>query len=166
MKLGLLGKKASEKFIPDVFFNVKREVQETLLSGLLQSDGFITVWPKKKPKKAVYGWRLSSRKLAEGILTIFRQWGTFPFWGVSQIKAHLKKDGKIIKPNFESYDLLISTISYLTQTKKVWEGHKDAFKLESYLKRVSENKIIGKYIREISEDFVAFKVKKIKEIEG
>ena len=166
-QLGLLGKKAQEKFIPDIFFNVKKEVQESLLEGLLQSDGFITVWQKRdKARKAIYGWRLSSQKLIEGILTIFRQWGIFPSYSVSQNKDHLRKDGKIIKSNFKSYDLSISTVDYLLQTKNVWKNHKDARKLKKYLESVSYKKVVGKYIKPISQDFVGLKVREVQEVKN
>lgn len=166
IKLGLLGKKCNEKFIPDIFFNVKREIQEDLLEGLLHSDGFITVWPKGKAKKAIYGWRLSSQRLIQGILTIFRQWGIFPAYTVCQTKDHFRRDGKIIRSNFKSYDLSISTVEYLLKTEKVWTGHKDAQKLKNYLKKVDYKKVIGKYIKPISQDFVGLKVKKIKKLKN
>ncbi|MGB4253502.1 MAG: ATP-binding protein, partial [Minisyncoccales bacterium] len=166
-QLGLLGKKAEEKFIPDIFFNVKKEIQEGLLQGLLQSDGFITVWQKKNNiRKAIYGWRLASQKLIEGTLTIFRQWGIFPSYSVSQGKDHLRKDGKIIRSNFKFYDLAISTVDYLLQTKNVWEGHKDAQKLENYFKKVNYKKAVGKNIQPISQDFVGLPVKEVKEIKN
>ena len=166
MKFGLLGKRCNEKFIPNTFFNVKREIQEALLEGLLQSDGFITVWPKVKPRKAIYGWRLSSQRLIEGILTIFRQWGIFPAYSISQGKEHLRNDGRIIRSNFKSYDLSISTVQYLLKTKNIWQNHKDAIKLHDYLKKVNYKKVIGKYIQPISRDFVGLKVKEVKQIKN
>jgi DNA gyrase subunit B len=167
-KFGLLEKKCNKKFIPDVFFNVKREIQEVLLRGLLESDGFITVWQSKKTgrTKAIYGWRISSQKLIEGILTIFRQWGVFPAYGISQSKEHLRKDGKIIRSNFKSYDLSISTVQYLLETKHIWKSHKDAKKLEDYLKKVNYRKVIGKYLQPISADFVGLKVKEVRKIKN
>jgi len=166
--LGLLGKKCNEKFIPGVFFNVKKEIQESLLKGLLQSDGFITVWQRKKDKgtKAIYGWRLSSQKLIEGILTIFRQWGFFPAYTISQSKEHYRKDGRIIRSNFKSHDLSISTVEYLLETKNIWKYHKDSKKLFHYLKRVNYKKVIGKHIQPISQDFVALKAREIKKIKN
>jgi len=168
MQLGILAKKAPQKFIPNIFFNTKKEIQESLLKGLLQSDGFITVWKNKKTgrTKAIYGWRLSSQKLIEGILTIFRQWGLFPAYSISQNKDHQSKDGKIIKSNFKSHDLSISTVEYLLETKNIWQGHKDAKKIESYLKKVNYKKIIGKSVQPISDDFVGLKVIEIKEIKN
>ena len=159
-QLGLLGKKAPEKFIPDVFFNVKREIQESLLKGLLESDGFITV----SKDKAIYGWRLSSKKLALGIITICRQLGLFPLYGVYKNKDHLRKDGKVIRSNFDSHDVSISTIQYFLETKNVWQDHKDADKLSKYLTK--ERTTIGKQIEIISPDFVALKVREVKEIKN
>ena len=164
--LGILGKRANEKFIPDILFNTKREIQEALLEGLLGSDGFITVWSKKKARKAIYGWRLSSQKLIYGILTILRQWGIFPAYGEYQNKAHLRKDGKLIKSNFPSFDLSISTVEYFKKTENIWKFHKDADKLREYLKQVNYKKITGKDLKEISSDFICLKVKKTKEIKN
>ncbi|MDI6602809.1 MAG: ATP-binding protein [Patescibacteria group bacterium] len=165
-KLGLLEKRIYQKFIPNIFFNTKREIQTALLRGLLQSNGFITVWPEEKPTKVIYGWRLSSQKIIEGILTIFRQWGIFPSYSISKGKNHLRQDGKVIRSNFRSYNLSISTVPYLLETKNVWESHKDAWKLEDYLKKVNYKKVIGKYIQPISSDFVGLKVREIKQIKN
>ncbi len=166
LKLGLLGKKANQKFIPDIFFNVKREHQESLLRGLLQSDGFITVWPKEKVRKAIYGWRLSSLEMIEGILTILRQMGIFPQYGIYQEKDHLRKDGKVIRSNFKSYDLSVSTVDYLIKTKNIWKDHKDAPKLDRYLSVANHKRATGKKIQSISSDFVTLKVKEVTEVKN
>jgi len=165
-ELGLLKKKCNEKFIPNVFFNVEKGIQESLIEGLLHSDGFITVWPKHKPRKAIYGWRLSSKKLIQGIMTIFRQWGIFPAYSISKSKDHFRKDGKLIHSNFKSYDLSVSTVEYLIKTKNVWLNHKDGGKLEKYLKKVNYKKVIGKYLKSISQDFVGLKVRDIKKVKN
>lgn len=165
-ELGLLKKKCNEKFIPNVFFNVEKGVQEFLIEGLLHSDGFITVWPKYKPRKAIYGWRLSSEKLIQGIMTIFRQWGIFPAYSVSKSKDHLRKDGKLIRSNFKSYDLSVSTVEYLLETKNVWLNHKDSLKLEEYLKKVNYKKLIGKYLQSIPQDFIGLKVRSIEKVKN
>jgi len=164
MKLGLLGKKAPEKFIPDVFFNTKKEIQENLLRGLLQSDGFITVWPDKKPAKIIYGWRMSSKKVIQGIITIFRQWGIFPAYGESNNKDHSRKDGVMIKSNYKARDVSISAVPYLIETKNIWQGHKDAYKLEKYLKKADYRKVTGKYVKEINKDFVGLRIREKRKI--
>lgn len=167
-KLGLLGKKCNEKFIPNIFFNVKKEVQDALLRGLLQSDGFITVWTSKKTgrTKSIYGWQLSSEELIKGILTIFRQRGIFSGFSVRKNKDHRRKDGVMIKSNFNSYNLTISTVDYLMQTEDIWKGHKDADKLIKYFKKVDCKKLIGKFVQPISNDFVGLKVRSIEKIKN
>jgi len=166
--LGILGKKCNEKFIPDIFFNVKENIQMALLRGLLESDGFITVWrgKDKRSVKAVYGWRVSSPKLIEGMLAILRQLGIFPAYTKSKTNEHLRADGEVIRSNFPSHDLLISTVEYILRTKNIWQHHKDAAKLEDYLKRVNLKKIIGKRIYPISGDFVGLKVREVRKIKN
>ena len=165
MKLGLLGKKCNQKFIPDIFFNATKEIQESLLKGLLQSDGFITVWKKEDiTHKAIYGWRVSSEKLASGMTTILRQFGIFPAYTISKPgKDHYYK-GRLIKSNFNSYDVSVSTLGYLKDTSNVWKGHKDAFKLDDHIKDRIGKKNMKKDIQEISNDFVGLKVKNIEKI--
>jgi len=135
---------------------------------LLQSDGYITVWTSEKTgkTKAIYGWRLSSKKLIQGVLTIFRQLGVFPAYGVNQAKDHLRKDGRIIKSNYKSYDLSISSVPYLISTKNIWKNHKDAKKLENYLEKVNHKRVRGKDIKVISPDFVALKVREVNRIKN
>jgi DNA gyrase subunit B len=157
----LLGKKSFEKFIPDVFFNVKPEIQKALLRGLLESDGFIIV----SKGKAVYGFHTSSRDLAEGIITIFRQLGIFPSYIIQKNKDHYS-NGKLIRSNHLSYSVYVSTIDYLKKTKDVWQFHKSAKKLEDYLKKTNKDKSLGKYkfIKKISKDTVAIPVREINKI--
>jgi DNA gyrase subunit B len=157
----LLGKKSFEKFIPDVFFNVKPEIQKALLRGLLESDGFIIV----SQSKALYGFHISSRDLAEGIITIFRQLGIFPSYTIRKNKDYYSK-GRLIRSNHPSYSVYISTIDYLKKTKDIWQFHKSAKKLKDYLKKTKEDNPLGKYkfIKKISKDLVAIPVREIKKI--
>jgi DNA gyrase subunit B len=160
---GLLNKKSFEKFIPDIFFNVKPKIQKALLRGLLESDGFIIVG--KNYSKAVYGFNLSSRDLAEGIITIFRQLDIFPSYVIKKNKNHYW-NGKLVKSNHLSYSVYISTIDYLEKTKDIWKSHKSAKKLLDYFKKVKKDKTLGKdkFIKKISKDFVAIPVKEVKRI--
>ncbi len=166
-ELGLLGKKCNEKFVPEVFFNVKKEIQEALLKGLLQSDGFITVWqsPKNNRITARYGWKLSSPELIQGILTIFRQLGMFAGYSVVEPKHHVR-NGKIFRSNFKSYCATISIIDYFLQTKNIWQEHKSASKLEEYVKNADMVRARGKQTKVISNDFVGLEVKAVKQIKN
>jgi DNA gyrase subunit B len=158
---GLFNKKSFEKFIPDVFFNVKPNIQKALLGGLLESDGFIIV----SKNKAVYGFHTSSRDLAEGIITIFRQLGIFPSYTIHKNKDHYSK-GKLIKSNHLSYSVYISNIEYFQKTKEIWESHKSAEKLKKYINKVKDNKSLrkSKFIKEISKDLVILPVREVKKI--
>jgi len=161
-ELGLLGKRANEKFIPDIFFNAKKEIKEALLKGLLQSDGFITVW---KNRTVRYGWKLSSKDLIQGVLTLFRQLGIFASYSVRQEKDHIR-NGIVFRSNFKFYGAEVTTIDYLLKTKGVWREHKDADKLEKYLKNADMTQAKGKKLREISKDFVGLEIKEVKKIKN
>jgi len=167
-ELGLLGKKGNEKFIPDIFFNAKKEIKEALLAGLLDSDGFITVWRSKETSKtkAIYGWQMSSDKIIQGISVILRQDGVFANYSQRKQQPHLRKDGVLIKPRFDSFNLSVSTVEFLEQTKNIWQSHKDGQKLTDYLAEVKPDKIIGKRLVAISDNFVGLKVKSVKKIES
>jgi DNA gyrase subunit B len=158
---GLFNKKSFEKFIPDIFFNVKPNIQKALLRGLLESDGFIIV----SKNKAVYGFHTSSRDLAEGIITIFRQLGIFPSYTIHKNKDHYSK-GKLIKSNHLSYSVYISNIEYFQKTKEIWGSHKSAEKLKKYIKKVKDKKSFrtSKFIKEISKDLVILPVREVKKI--
>jgi DNA gyrase subunit B len=160
-EFNLLGKKSFEKFIPDIFFNVKPEIQKALLRGLLESDGFIIV----SKSKAIYGFHTSSRDLAEGIITIFRQLGIFPSYSIHKNKDHYL-NGKLVRSNHLSYSVYISTIDYLKKTKDIWKSHKSAKKLFDYLKNVKVDKSLGKnkFIKKISRNLVALPVREVKKI--
>lgn len=167
-ELGLFRKRAHEKLIPDVFFNVKPEIQIALLRGLLESDGFITVWSspaRPRAVKAIYGWRLSSRDLAEGITTLFRQMGFFPAYSVTQNKDRAY-NGVLIRSNHQSFDVSISTVEYLQGTKELWGRHKDAVKLKRYLHHRATTQGYGKkrFIKNLSDDFVLLPVRSVERV--
>ncbi|MBL7159887.1 hypothetical protein ISS85_05400 [Candidatus Microgenomates bacterium] len=173
--LGLLNKKAFEKFIPDVFFNSKDKIRQSLLEGLLHSDGYIIVWPKKakkkgRGKKAIFGHCTTSYQLANGIVFLYRQLGILPSFSKGWSKTHTLKNGKIVKPNWPRYDVCISTYDYLCKTYNIWKKHKRAKALKTYLDNVDLKRCVGKYkyghsILPISKDFIAIKVKDTKKVD-
>ena len=170
--LGLLNKKAFEKFIPDIFFNTKNNIRQALLRGLLHSDGHIIVSTQqikdRKKIKAIFGHTTTSSKLANGIVFLYRQLGILPSFGKRWGKSHIS-NGKIFKSNWPRYDIHISTYDYLCKTYNIWKNHKRASKLKSYLDNINLDKCVGKYkygrsILSISKDFLAIRVKNIKKI--
>ncbi|MBU4369719.1 DNA gyrase subunit B [Patescibacteria group bacterium] len=170
--LGLLNKKAFEKFIPDIFFNAKNNIRQALLEGLLHSDGHIIVSTQRikdrKKIKAIFGHTTTSSKLANGIVFLYRQLGILPSFGERLGKSHISS-GKVFKSNWPRYDIHVSTYDYFCKTYNIWKNHKRARKLKSYLDNINLDKCVGKYkygrsILSISKDFLAIKVKNIKKI--
>lgn len=156
--LGLYKKRNFQKFIPDLFFNVKPSIQKALLRGLLESDGYIIV----SGRKAIFGYTTASKKMAEGIVSLYRQLGIFPnFLTRNDKKGHFYQD-KMIKSNSTRYDVSISTVDQLRKTKKIWQSHKNALKLSDYIKKT--RRFYRKEVLSISKDFVGLKVSKVEKI--
>ncbi|NIO22594.1 MAG: helix-turn-helix domain-containing protein [Candidatus Aenigmarchaeota archaeon] len=164
--LGLLGKRAHEKLVPDIFYNVRRNVQEALLRGLLQSDGHIILWKGKKCRqKILIGHTTTSKRLAENILIIYRQLGIFAAFSERiQAGSHMY-NGKLIQNRHRRYDINITTNSYLRSLKNVWKDHKNSRPLEMYLSSL-HTKERGKGFKKLSKDFVMLKVKEMKKIKS
>jgi DNA gyrase subunit B len=156
-KFGLYSKKAHEKFIPNIFYNVKEDVQKSLLKGLLQSDGYIVTDDKSK---ALIGHCTISKKLAEGIICIYRQLGLLPSITERPVNAFSSKK----KTDKIRYDVSITTKDSLIKTKDIWLEHKNSYKLKEYLRKIKSDKCYGKRIAKISDDFIGLKVKQIKKV--
>src|SRR3989344_7866261 len=152
MHLDLLDKKTSTKFIPNYFFNCKEEIQHSLLAGLLHTDGYIL------PKEFRLQHSTISKKLAEGILTIYRQLGILASFNI-------KKEQNGDRKSQKSY-LITIRYSELKKIKEIWKEHKRAKDLENFLKRITKNQEDTRQdIIKISSDLLAIKIKKIEEIE-
>ena len=155
-KLGLLDKKAKDKFIPDLFFNVDSKIQFAFLEGLLHSDGHLIVNKAKSGKiKAIFGFTTISEDLANGILFLFRQNSIFP-----RINERMPEE----RARHIRYTIDISTFDYLSKCTDIWKNHKFSDKLKNYLNNIDKSKLVGKYLMPVSEDFFAIKVKEINKI--
>ncbi len=152
-KLGLLGKKGHEKFIPNLFFNVNDTIQYALLRGLLESDGYII----NSKGKVLFGHCTTSKILADNILFIYKQQGIFP-----AISSRLPK----IRARLMRYDVMVSRKEQIEKMKRVWEGHKNSERLLSYL-RDYQSKMRNKVqsIFPINRDFMAIRVNEIRKVE-
>ncbi|MDP2924096.1 MAG: DNA gyrase subunit B [Candidatus Omnitrophota bacterium] len=159
--LGLLSKKAHEKFIPDEFFNVKEPVQRALLRGLIESDGYITVEKARccgrGGSRRVVGYSTVSVRLAQGLIYILRQMGIFPALVRQWPKPHTYKS-KIIKSNYEKIDVYISSKEQVLATQDVWQNHKDADRLTGWLSSANTRGNWGKPIIPINKDCVGLRV--------
>lgn len=160
-KLGLYKKKSFEKFIPDIFFNVKKEIQEFLLKGLLQSDGYII----SHKSKTIFGYHNSSYRLMNDLVVMFRQLNLFPSVSEIEPKTHTSKDITFIG-NYISYSINISGVKDLKKTENIWKGHKSDYKIISHFDNLTRTPPKKKYILDINDDFVGLKVVDIKKIDG
>jgi len=165
--LGLLNKKAHEKFIPDEFFNVEPPVQKALLKGLLESDGYITVGRSKNKKygdRRVVGYTTTSERLAQNLIYILRQLGIFPSVSRQWPKPH-SYNGKIIKSNYEKIDVCVSAKEQIAAIQDVWSGHKYAYKLQERLSSAHKQGRRGKEFVLISPQCIGLRVNSIEKID-
>ena len=164
---GLFQKKSYEKFIPCCFYNVKPSVQRALISGLLESDGYIVVGRSKRKRygdRKVLGFCTSSQQLAQGIICILRQLGIFPSISRQRPKEHLL-NGRICRSNYDKFDVCISAKDQIQSISDVWQLHKDAGKLKDWLASKHRRGQWGKKIISINNDFVALEVKAVREVD-
>ena len=162
---GLYGKKANEKFVPNIIFNLKKDLQVSFLEGLLHSDGFAYVGKTRgKNGKPIFGHSTTSKILAEGIVFLYRQMGVLPSIIKSRAKDHLYKN-ILIKSNYDSYNVMIGSVEQLIKTNDIWKNHKNASVLTNHLSIVNkgENR---RYVIDVNEDFQGVKVLSIKKIEN
>ena len=160
---GLYKKHAHEKFIPNIVFNLKEELQQAFLEGLLHSDGFAFVGKSHGVEgKIVFGHSIVSKKLAEGIVFLYRQLGMLPSVIVQRPREHYYKN-KLIKSNYDKYDILIGSIWQVKKGYKIWINHKNADQLKRFIGKStkSENR---RHIIDVNNDFQAIKVLNVEEV--
>jgi DNA gyrase subunit B len=158
-KFGLYSKKSYDKFIPNIFYNLEEDVQKSLLKGLLQSDGYIITGDKSK---ALIGHCTISKKLADGIICIYRQLGLLP--SIIERPATAFNSNK--KTSKIRYDVSITTNDNLLKAKDIWLEHKNSYKLKEYLRKIKSDKCYGKRVIKISDDFIGLKVEQIKKVKS
>jgi DNA gyrase subunit B len=160
-KLGLERKKASEKFVPDILYNVAKSQQIAFLRGLLQSDGSIVIGRKNK---AVLDHANVSKKLMEGIVFLYRQLGILPSIVHGKGRDHYHNN-ILIRANYKKYDVLVGSIEQLKKAEEIWKGHKNTDKLLKFIDNAQ--KTYGrKHVVEVNDDFQAVKVLKVEEVKS
>jgi len=112
-KLGLLNKKHSEKFVPDLFFNVKTEIQKSFLRGIFDSSDS----------------KIQSKDLVEGIIVILRQIKILPYIKILKDKNKIfykvlinenQKKSKKEKKTFKKFVLLAIKSNKKIKSKEKW----------------------------------------------
>ncbi len=161
--LGLNGKYAYNKFVPNAIFNLNKNLQIEFLKGLMQSDGFAFVGKSRgKMSKPVCGHSTTSKKLMEGVVFLYRQLGILPSIIKMRPKNHYYKN-VLIKSNYDVHNILIGSVKQLKKAKPVWKDHKNAYKLINYIKKVRYG-TDRRYVINVNKDFQAVKVLNIEKI--
>jgi len=161
--LGLHGKKASKKFIPNIIFNLNKDLQVSFLKGLLHSDGYAYIGKRRgKESKPIYGHCTSSEKLMQGLVFLYRQLGILPSVITSRAKDHYYND-VLIKANTDKYDIIIGSIKQLEKTRDIWKDHKNALVLDKYISLVKKG-ANRRYVVDVNKDFQAVKVLSVNKI--
>ena len=127
-KLGLLGKKSNNKFIPKQFKYASIRDRYSLIQGLMDTDGYIS-----KDGKMYY--TTISSELAEDTAFVIRSLGGVV--SITKKKGEYKKDGVFIRCN-DCYELYIS-----------YRNSQKFFRLERKLSRSKGNKTICKRVKSI-----------------
>ncbi len=163
MYLGLNGKYAHDKFVPNEIFNLSKDLQIEFLKGLMQSDGFAFVGKSRgKKNKPVCGHSTISKKLMEGIVFLYRQLGILPSIIKHRNKNHYYMD-VLIKSNYDSYNILIGSVAQLKKAKPIWQDHKNHKALDKFIKNTTRpgNR---KFVIDMNNDFQAVKVLDVKKV--
>ncbi len=151
-KLDLYNKRVYNKFIPNIFFNLKKSIQYKLLEGHLHTDGYILPSESRLQHSSI------SKELIVGLLNMYRQLGIFPSYNVRQANK---------KNNRNSRESYILTIRYneLKKIKAIWKRHKRAKLLEKELTKLKRDyEFKRKDLFKVSHDLYAIKIKDIKKV--
>ncbi len=163
---GLLGKKSFEKFVPGAILSANRPVQEAFLAGLLASDGTIVVGnttARGNTGKVYIGHCTSSRALADGIVTIYRQLGVFPS-RTERLPSTHTSGGRQYQANHVRHDILVSGEQQFRALKPIWEDHKNAGRLTAYLNGVQGGGRAMRKLRHLGGDIVGLPIQRVQEV--
>jgi len=165
-KFGLLGKKSYEKFVPPEILSAKRKIQEAFLRGYLESDGSIIVKEYKNKKTVRITFTTASEELKNDITILFRQLGIFPGLSSRISKDHPRKDGVIISSKRIGYLINVDGVDQLRKIENIWKFHKNAPKLEKYLRKFRLNYANPVYKKTKAGEGVLLPITSIKKIKS
>jgi DNA gyrase subunit B len=161
-KLGLLGNKSFDKFIPSEILSAKRHIQKAFLRGYLESDGCIIVKKYKNKDTVRLSFTTASSMLKDDVTVLLRQLSVFPSITTRLSRDHFRKDGVLISSKRPGYIISISGIAQIESLKEIWEFHKSAVKLNAYLNKAKRWK--SPYEKKLVGDAVLLPITSIKEI--
>ncbi len=134
------------KKIPDIIFNLSKEMQLEFLRGYFLGDGTIS-------KNGIY-FTTTSKDLANQILYLLQSHGVIA--GVSERKPKLTNLNDKIKQKNTSYIISITQKKYLINLKRIWESHRNSFYLNK--KIMSNFPSVNTKFETISDDLIALEV--------
>lgn len=105
LNLGLKHQTALNKRIPEKFFNADKQTVKSLLQGLFDSDGGISL--NKEGKASIY-YSSANYLLIEDVVKLLSMFGIMAtVYSSPREEGHYKKDGSYIKNSEVTYDVVI-----------------------------------------------------------
>src|SRR3989344_3511852 len=148
---GFLQYSSESKKIPDIIFNMSRELQLEFLRGYFLGDGTIN--------KNGISFTTTSKDLANQLLYLLQSHKIIA--GISERKPRVINPDDKIKQKNTAYNIYITRREYLIKIKRIWESHRNSFYLNK--KIISNFPSINAKFKTVSDDLIALEVKGIKE---
>ncbi|PSP76510.1 DNA gyrase subunit B [Halobacteriales archaeon QS_1_68_20] len=147
---------ASEKSIPDLVFDVSRELQRAFLRGYFVGDGTAT--------ESRISWTTVSRDLASGLMYLLSSQGVVASHSVDAASGPTADSGCGIPTRDDSHTVTVSSRSDLERLRDVWESHPHGDRLVEKVEDGHDNEGARRY-RELSDDLVALPVESVEAVE-
>jgi len=155
---GVAGRTASEKRLPDLVFNVPRELQMSFLRGYFLGDGTLSAQGISfvTPSRDLAG-QLSYLLLAHGVLT-----------SLSQREPSGEPTGTIrgepVTTRPTVYSLTVAARADVAALRSVWEDHPSAAALETKLASTAPDGVHRRFTP-VGGDLIALPVREVREVE-
>lgn len=126
--LGLMGKRANDKFIPERYLKASVEARLWLLQGLMDTDGYV------RSGRGSAGIRLASKELIEGVIELVQSLGGFARY--CQLAPPKRKDGTPYLPVHMASLVMPAGFApfRLSRKRNAWKPHKRQFKTRTLAK--------------------------------
>ena len=142
---------ANTKKIPDIIFNVSKELQLEFLRGYFLGDGTIS--------KNGISFCTVSKDLANQIMYLLQSFGV-----VAGLNVRGPNSNDKVKSKQLVYTISITSREDLINLRRVWESHRNS----DYLKKKLNSKYpsMNRKFKEISADLIALEVREVREVKA
>ncbi|MEK6830357.1 MAG: ATP-binding protein [Nanoarchaeota archaeon] len=137
------------KKIPNIIFNISKELQLEFLRGYFLGDGTIS--------KNGISFTTVSKDLANQLMYLLLSHGV-----ISGMSCREPSENKKIISKEKVYTVSVTSKNGLLALKRVWESHRNSYYLKDKLNRKSY--LFNKSFLEISDDLIALEVKDCEEV--